>query len=189
VTKQGFFVLRKVVMQNPHSSYTIRPAVEADAAAIVKVHSRSWIETYPNEAAGVSLAWVQARVDQWNTPEGLEWRKARIRDTTNRAMRVAENEDGMIIGLVSSIRDNDMQRLNALYVDKAYYGSGVAQQLMDWLIGWADPHRPLDLEVASYNERAKAFYRKYGFIEVEHSEHIVHEVIPVITMIRKGDKQ
>jgi len=60
---------------------------------------------------------------------------------------------------------------------------------MQEILDWADPHRPLELEVAAYNERAKAFYRKYGFIAVKDSQHLVHETIPVVTMTRKGDKQ
>jgi ribosomal protein S18 acetylase RimI-like enzyme len=99
------------------------------------------------------------------------------------------DDQGEIVGIIAPFRNDTMQRVGAIYVTKAFQGTGLAQKLMDQIIDWADPHRPLDLEVASYNERAKAFYRKYGFIEDANSEHIVHDLIPAITMIRKGDQQ
>ncbi len=81
-------------MHQPH--FIIRDAIEADVPAILKMHARSWLATYP------------------------------------------------------------AQRVGAIYVDVAYHGTGLAQRLI--------------------------------FKEQENSEHIVHTMIPVITMIRKGDK-
>lgn len=48
--------------------------------------------------------------------------------------------------------------------------------------------KPIDLEVVTYNGRAKAFYRKYNFDEIPGTEVLFAEKIPVITMIRKGGK-
>ena len=170
--------------------FTIRDAVESDVIGILKMHAQSWLDTYPNEDAGVSREWVEAKVGRWDSDEKIEQRRDLIRrskDNPDLMYKVAENSDGDIIGIVAPYRNKDVQRVGAIYVDKAYQGSGIAQQLMDEIIAWADPSRPLELEVASYNERAKAFYRKYGFEELEGSEHLVHETMPAVTMIRKGD--
>ena len=171
---------------------TIRDARESDAEAVIAMHDQSWLDTYPNDAAGVSHEWVKERVGKWRDPEKLEARRERIRQSgqgKDMIYRIAEDESGKVVGLISPYRNQETQRVGAIYVEKQYHGMGLAQKLMDEIIAWADPHRPLELEVASYNERAKAFYRKYNFKEIEHSEHAVHEVIPVITMIRKGDAQ
>jgi len=191
VTKKGFFCFKKGDVMK-QAKLTIRDATEADVEAIVAMHDQSWLDTYPNDAAGVSREWVKERVGKWQDPEKLEARRAQIRQSgQGKAMiyRIAEDERGKVVGFINPHRDEKTQRVGAVYVDKQYHGAGLAQNLMDEIIAWADPHRSLELEVASYNERAKAFYRKYNFKEIEHSEHTVHEVIPVVTMIRKGDKQ
>ena len=42
------------------------------------------------------------------------------------------------------------------------------------------------LGVVTYNERAKAFYKKWGFEEVPDSESLFEGLMPEIVMIRKG---
>jgi len=172
--------------------YTIRDATSADAEAVTRMHVRSWIDTYPNVTAGVSQEWTKARTDAWLTPENFEKRRERIEEALHSddfLFLVAEDDEGEIIALASPFRNESIQRVGAIYVAKEYHGSGLAQELMNKVIDWADPHRPLELNVATYNERAKAFYRKYGFKEVENSEQKVHGIIPAVSMIRKGDKQ
>lgn len=60
--------------------------------------------------------------------------------------------------------------LNRLYVDAAYQGSGVAQQLMDFYIAYAAEagYHFLWLGVWEHNYRAQAFYRKYDFTFTGH---------------------
>ncbi len=44
----------------------------------------------------------------------------------------------------------------------------------------------VELEVAEYNERAKAFYRRNGFVEVEGYRVMHADLIPTIKMVRKA---
>ena len=107
---------------------------------------------------------------------------------TNAAFVPFESNGGdKVVGVVHVAKTPEKQHLHALYIAKEYYGSGLAQRLMEIGLAWADPHRPIDLQVATYNERAKAFYRKYGFEEVPGTEEKFAETIPVVTMERKGE--
>ena len=54
---------------------------------------------------------------------------------------------------------------------------------LEW-VGSADT----TLTVASYNERAIRFYQKNGFEIVKDSEHTYAGTMPVVRMIRKGEK-
>lgn len=151
--------------------------------------NQSWLDTYPNEAAGVTHEWVKKKIGGWENPENIQKRKKQLIDAESNPdvmWRVAKDKNGKVIGVAAPYRDATTQCVGAIYVDKDYHGSGVAQALMKEILAWADPARPLELEVATYNERAKAFYRKYGFTEVEDSERLVHDTIPVVKMIRKG---
>lgn len=56
-------------------------------------------------------------------------------------------------------------------------------QALEW-VGSADT----TLTVASYNERAIRFYQKNGFEIVRDSEHTYAGTMPVVRMIRKGEK-
>lgn len=171
--------------------YIIRNATPADAEAIIKMHATSWLDTYPDEKAGVSFEWVKDRTDKWSTPEKTAARRERIAQSLedpNYMYKIAVKADGTVIGLACPFRDKTAQRVGGLYVDKKYQGRGLGSLLMNEILKWADPKRPFELEVASYNERAKAFYRKYGFMEVKGSERL-YDVIPVVEMIRKGDEE
>ena len=170
-------------------TFTIREAVEADVDGLLAMHAQSWIDTYPNEEFGVTEAIIRERLAHWHDAGGREKRRQKILDAqTNPDLEywVAEDEQGKIIGLAAPHRDEKEQRLGAIYVDKAFHGSGLAQKLMEKILAWADPSRPLELEVASYNERAKAFYRTYGFVEIADSE-TDSIVIQCIRIIRKAE--
>lgn len=55
---------------------------------------------------------------------------------------------------------------------------------MEKVIDWFDDSKPIELWVVAYNERAKAFYRKWGFEEVAGSEQLFDGKIPEVKMIR-----
>jgi ribosomal protein S18 acetylase RimI-like enzyme len=188
VTKQGFFVLERQKMKKT-GVYTIRTIQEADQMPVLAMHAQSWLDTYPNPEKGVTREWVKARTKQWMTDENLKKRREFIRASNgdDSIYIVAEDEAGAIVGIGICRSEEGKLRLGALYVDKSHHGLGVAGQLMERLLAWAGS-ATIELEVVSYNERAKAFYRKYGFREIEGSEHILHEILPVITMVREGEK-
>lgn len=63
---------------------------------------------------------------------------------------------------------HDAMELQQIYVLSEWHGDGVAEKLMQWSISTAEQSgaSELYLTVFDYNERAKRFYRKYGFSEV-----------------------
>jgi len=60
--------------------------------------------------------------------------------------------------------------LNRLYVDEQYHGRGVARQLMQFFEDYAaaNEYSYLWLGVWEFNERAKSFYRKWGYASNGH---------------------
>lgn len=176
-----------------HEPYTIQPTTSADVESLNAMHSKSWRETYPNEEAGVSREWVEERVAARALPEAIEGRKKFIDDNRdNPAMisLVAKGEDGEVIGMAHGYRDEEgRQHLGSLYVAREFHGTGVAQDLIAKVIAWSDPTEPMYVGVASYNQRAQAFYAKNGFIPIEGSDRLFADKIPEIEMIRKGDAQ
>lgn len=50
-----------------------------------------------------------------------------------------------------------------LIIGPKYQGKGVAQELMNVALAWLGPDTEVKLGVIHYNQRAIAFYKKYGF--------------------------
>jgi len=163
-----------------------------DVPSYRAMHAQSWRDTYPNEAAGVSREWVEVRTAKWLTPDALADSKERVKkvleDTAHQSLFVAKVGD-VSVGMVHVSSFETGQMLEAIYVDKAHKGTGLGQKLLNEGLSHLDLTKPIELEVASYNEHAQGFYHKNGFEIVPGSEHLFAETMPVITMIRPGDTQ
>ena len=153
---------------------------------MVAMYSQAWIDTYVSPDHGVSREWVEQRVAPRSRPENLE-RLARIiadQDPASGANYVAEAA-GRIVGMCRPYRDSQGDyHVGALYVDRAWHGTGVGSALMDKIIQFAGSGQPIRLEVAIHNHRARAFYRKWGFTEQAGTESLYAGMIAEITMIR-----
>lgn len=60
--------------------------------------------------------------------------------------------------------------LQQIYVLGDWHGRGVAAHLMEWALrtAVAEQAPEIHLTVFDHNERAKRFYRRYGFVEIGH---------------------
>jgi len=167
----------------------IRTASLADVTDIRKMHAKSWVDTYPNEEAGVTREWLLDHTAQWLTPEGLEGSQEHFRaifGNPDHFYRVA-SDGKSILGMAHASVIDGSQHLEAMYTDKSQHGTGLAQKMMDSVFEWLDLSKPIVLEVASYNKRAIAFYRKYGFEIDEGSEQMFKGNIQTVRMTRRGD--
>ncbi|MBP7775137.1 MAG: GNAT family N-acetyltransferase [Candidatus Saccharimonas aalborgensis] len=173
--------------QAPHfnvSPLTLELSDEANAMRL-----QSWLDTYVNESEGVTREWIESRNQRQTTNEARKRRIERLNNPHTMAW-VALDENGGVIGMTSPyIDDEGTQHVGSLYVEQGWHGKGVGAALMQKVIDWFDPRKPIELGVVNYNERAKAFYRKWGFEEVPGSKTLLDSKIPEVKMIRKGDDQ
>lgn len=142
----------------PVSQFVIRGADAADAAAIARVHVRSWQETYrglmPDEVLDAP-DFVERRERMW------QWVLAA---PEQRGRPAVAELDGDVVGIAwaGPARDDDAPhdwQLNVLYVLAEHHGSDAGQQLIDAVLD----DRASVLWVADPNPRAQAFYRRNGF--------------------------
>jgi len=158
-----------------------------DVEGYRRVQARGWLDSYPNEDAGVSHEWVEGQTGNWLTPEALELSRERVQaildDPQQKFLYVAK-VGGKPVGMVHTTAVDGNQRLEALYVDKEFHGTGVAQELFDKAMTRLSPELPVTLEVIAYNERAQRFYSKNGFRIVPGSEHLYKGVMPSVVMVR-----
>ena len=151
----------------------VREASVADAAGIARVHVDSWRTTY----TGLVPERVLARRSYADRQEYWEW--ALTSPEPPRAVFVAENEAGEIVGFASGgperAENLDYEgELYALYLLDEYQGRGLGSRLIGevarylWDYGVAS----LLVWVLSSNPAAK-FYERLGGIKVGEKEEIL----------------
>lgn len=175
--------------QELQPTFTIERMQPEDVEPATRMRLQSWLATYVNDERGVTREWIEERNQEQLRPEHIQRGIERL-NIPGRVCYVARSSDGEIIGSTTPYIDEEgVQYVGSLYVDERFHGKGVGQQLMQKIVEWSDPTKPIVLGVVTYNERAKAFYRKWQFEEVPDSETLFDNKIPEIKMIRKGDAQ
>lgn len=170
-------------------------ATPADAEGIFDVQRRTWLETYPNEGAGVTREDIRVRLEGVRgelIPHKVDWFKRGIETMgETRAIYVAR-ESGRIIGYVAPSIIEDRRRIGAVYVLPEAQGAGAGGKLLQKAIEWHGRREDIFLRVASYNAGAIGFYRRYGFAETGTSVkddaaiQAGHKPIPEIEMVLKA---
>ncbi|GAA0926559.1 GNAT family N-acetyltransferase [Kribbella koreensis] len=143
----------------------IRRAVVADAEAAAWCHLTCWQEAYAGLVDADRLTEktsdLELRVERWTErlSQGVQ-RWVAVNPDPAAAVR------DRVIGFSSPgpTRDEDAPtalELYAIYVREKWWGSGLGYRLLDVAIG----KEAASLWVLAGNERAKAFYRRHGFVE------------------------
>ncbi|MFI1913216.1 GNAT family N-acetyltransferase [Nocardia sp. NPDC020380] len=136
--------------------WNVVPLAAVHAYSLGACHVACWREAYQGLVP-------QHMLDAFDIGRRAEaWERIRIRSAGRMVVAVADN---IVIGFACSspAREENppaAQELNAMYVRAAYYGTGVAQDLMDAVLSRTED---TSLWVFEENPRAQAFYKKNGF--------------------------
>lgn len=184
--------MEKRPMNQSVPEFTISEMQLDDVEPATAMRLQSWLDTYVSPENGVTREWIEERNKGQLSSEKEASRKERFsagKTAGTFSAWVAKDSSGVIIGSTTPFKDDDGNwRLGSLYVDKNWHGKGVAKELMHRAMNWIGGNNDVYLGVVSYNERAKAFYRKWGFEEVPGSETLFDNKIPEIKMIRKAKR-
>lgn len=129
----------------------LRPARADDAERLAEVFHRGWHDGHRGH--------VPDGLTQRRTPEAFRER-VELRVATTDEVTVAE-VDGVLAGFVMVAGDEVEQ----VYVDRAFRGTGLAEQLLDEAERQvaAAGHRTAWLAVVVGNARARSFYARRGW--------------------------
>jgi GNAT superfamily N-acetyltransferase len=143
-----------------------RDASEDDVAAVDAVFRTSFCDTFAHLYSDEDLQAFLAKF----TPQAWAEEVA----SPGYAFRLAE-DDGRAVGYVKlgpltlpvEVGERACE-LRQLYVLRAFHGSGIAAELMDWAIGEARRRGIGELYLTVYtdNHRARRFYERRGFTAV-----------------------
>lgn len=152
-------------------------ASASDAAEISAFAHASFKHTFAHLYDPADLA---AFLGHWNRPEDLTAQT----QSPDWALRYARFADGRIAGFIklgpidfALPADQPVDgaiELHQLYVDEAAKGTGLADALIQFGLGWAKERgNILYLSVYSENYRAQKFYIRYGFYDVARNPFLV----------------
>jgi len=141
-----------------------REAHPDDADAMREVQHHTWVASYPNEAYGITKEDLEARFHE--NPETTEERRERRRRFVSTApfhsWVAIEGTD--LIGFCTIKQDEHENLIQALYILPDYQNKGVGKRLLQTVLDWFGHTKEVVLNVVSYNEKAIAFYRAFGFV-------------------------
>lgn len=146
-------------------SYTIRPALSADAADIQDVLYRAWLFTYPNTEHGITVDDIESKFADRHTPEKIKRRVSLICDKPRNEMILVAKSIDSVVGLCDVIEHNDRNQLCAIYVLPDLHGQGIGHDLWFMAQAYIGRYKRTFLNVASYNNRAIGFYESLGFVD------------------------
>lgn len=111
------------------------------------------------------LAFVEQYADALARPDSAWRERAEHRDGTYTVVAVAP--DGSFVGKATGmVYAAGCADIVAVYVAPGHRGTGVARELLEALLDWAGAGglRTLQLCVVESNDRALAFYERFGFV-------------------------
>lgn len=174
--------------KEPQPKFVVDKMSADDVAPATLMRFNCWLDTYINQEHNITPEWIEECYSLQFSEAVIAKRQERLLDIDHHAGWVAKDSHGEIIGSTTPFVDDDgKQDVGSLYVNKEWRGRGVADELMQKSMNWFDKTRPIELCVVDYNERAKAFYQKWGFEEIPNSVYVTADKIPTVKMIRKGD--
>ena len=144
-----------------------RTPKEADASALSELAISSFTDTFGHlySAENLNLFVAQALSVTVVTQELLSpMRRYRVAEESGRM--VAYCKVGFDHTLSLDLPGRAVMELKQLYLRSSQFGSGVADNLMEWAIDTARNQNMDDIVLSVYNDnpRAQRFYQRFGFV-------------------------
>ena len=134
-----------------------------DVEGIQMVFYKTWLATYPNEEAGITVDDIEDRYKDILSEERLERRRNDIEHHLPNERFIVARDTGKVIGICRTIRREDANQLQAIYVLPEYQGKGVGGSLWKEAQTFLDTTKDTFVEVVTYNQNAIDFYLRLGF--------------------------
>ncbi len=132
----------------------------------MRVFRETWLATYPNEEAGITLE----DIDDFTRERFSGGRAATLQkelehpsDPTETILVAKENN--AVVGAIRIIRRDNKNQLQAIYVLPDHQGKGIGSKLWEAAQNSLDKDKETYVEVANYNQSAIDFYHRLGFVD------------------------
>lgn len=138
---------------------------EKDIYGIQQVFYQCWLATYPNEKAGITVDDIEHKFRDAFTEDTLQQRTTYLLNLPENVRFTIVKEGGQVIGVCWQMKKTGVNLLQALYILPYYQGKGIGHLLWKDALDYFGTGNNIMAQVATYNTKAIAFYKKLGFVE------------------------
>jgi ribosomal protein S18 acetylase RimI-like enzyme len=143
----------------------IQRPIEDDVREIQDVFYKTWLATYPNEEAGVTVADIEEKFKNRFSQENIEKRIKNISDASSDKLFLVAKDENAIIGVCLLRKEEACHELMAIYVLPDHQRKGIGRMFWERAAEFFGSEKDIIVHVAVYNEKAINFYKKVGFSE------------------------
>ncbi len=155
--------MNEILSSKEKKDFQVCVAEEGDAEELLDVLYKTWLLTYPNEDVGITVDDIEDRFRGRLTEEGVEKRRKQLREQSDTVKTFVVRNDERIVALSVVSKNEENNRLIAIYVLPEYQGKGIGKILWNQALKFFDKTKDISVEVATYNTKAIAFYKQIGF--------------------------
>jgi ribosomal protein S18 acetylase RimI-like enzyme len=143
---------------------SISGPVLGDEKEIASIRKETWLDTYPNEQYGITREDILSK--DFDSEMKLQESRGMIESSGKGSnyIRIAK-DGGKIIGFSSGMKRENFNELTAFYILPRYQRQGTGKRLAELILEWLGEDKKIAVNVVEYNEKAKFFYKKLGFIK------------------------
>lgn len=161
-----------------------------DAKDMQEVFYQTWLATYPNKEAGITVEDIEDQFKGRNSEEKIIKRRDWISNPSNGTGILVAKEGSRVVGLCVIIKHKDENQLKTIYILPEYQRRGIGNLLWQEAQKFLDSKRDTIVWVATYNANAIAFYKKLGFQDFGKRRENEREMksgshIPEMEMVKK----
>lgn len=171
---------------------TITPQKPSDVEEVLKILEQVWIQTYPNELAGITTQDIKKFFEVRNTPEYVQKNKEGVSNPPNNKKYWVAKENERIVGMCNVVIHENVNQLKSIHVLPEYQRQGIGHMFWEKALAFFDPNKDIIVQVATYNQKAINFYKKLGFVdtgkrftEERHRMPVSGTLIPEMEMMLK----
>jgi ribosomal protein S18 acetylase RimI-like enzyme len=143
----------------------IQRPTKDDVIAIQDVFYKTWLATYPNEEAGVTVADIEEKYKNRFSKENIEKRMKAISEILDGRLFLVAKENNLIVGVCSLRKEETYNELGAIYVLPDHQRKGIGIMFWEKAVEFFGDEKDIIVHVAIYNDKAIKFYKKIGFKE------------------------
>jgi len=170
---------------NQEGAYKIELARPDDVRRLQEIIRACWLDTYPNETAGITREDIAGRdFYTGDNAEAVEYRKERMRimieDSENEHTWIVKSDQNEIVGFCRLHKATGKEyakkvdpyaEIDKIFILKDSRGKGLGKKLLHEAEQWATG-LDIRLEVVDYNGDAIEFYKREGFVPLEKDQSI-----------------
>lgn len=145
----------------------ILEAKPQDARAIDDLLKKTWLDTYPNEEAGITKEDIEKFIKERFTEDSIKARAEALQNHgENKKFLVAKDGDALV-GNCLFLNNEKNYQLKGVYVLPEYQRKGIGQMFWKQAQEFLVDKKDIIVWVASYNIKAISFYEKLGFLKTD----------------------